>query len=360
MFISLGISFVIAIFIGYLGYRQFKWSNQDVLRYTLFGSIVTIVLSIGFYYICESASTTYREVWNYKSQQVVYYEKWTERVTSTDSKGKTHTSYVHHSAYYRAITEFGTEDPIDRSVWQEWSDRWGNSTKHDCFHFGQSSRGDGDKWIATWDGNFETMLPLSRIHFYENKIRAGDSVWSYAQVSEENAKRFTRPADNNNTSPIISYGPSPQTGDELFLRRINAEMGPTYQIHNMVCLLNSKEFPDAGIVKTILDAWKGPNKNELVCFVGLDGDKVKWCDVSSWMDDTTIHSIIRQEVSENLWSVKKYGEILRKNVPKLWHRKEFKDFSYISVSLSLWQYILVIVITTGGLIATMFFVENYR
>jgi hypothetical protein len=96
------------------------------------------------------------------------------------------------------------------------------------------------------------------------------------------------------------------------------------------------------------------NKNELVTFVGVKDGEVAWADVASWMDDTTIHSLIRQDVSAiDGFTCGKVIEVLKKYVPAYWKRKSFEDFSYITVNVPkltyLWVFLAsgVIVVIVG-------------
>jgi hypothetical protein len=91
---------------------------------------------------------------------------------------------------------------------------------------------------------------------------------------------------------------------------------------------------DRFVVQDILKAWAGPNKNELVTFVSLDGKSVRWVDVHSWMDDTTLHATIRDELAGETFSVDQYASLLRKYVPKYWHRTHFTPINaYLHVSI---------------------------
>jgi len=270
---------------------------------------------------------------------VSYYEEWTERVThtTTDSKGntETHTTYVYHPPYWTAPNQYG-EDSISKASYNKWKNIWGNEKKVGVFNLNQSSWGDGDKFVSEWTGKFEEMLPLSSVHSYENKIRSTDNVWAYKEITDKDLlEKFKRPADRGDTSPILGFGISIKNEDRLFLERTNAKLGPIYEIHTIAILFNYEEYPNRDIVETILNIWKGPNKNELVSFIGIDKDNnIKWAETTSWMDDTSIHSLIRQDlIALNKWEVKGYGDVLWNRVQSNWKRKEFEDFSYIKTNL---------------------------
>ena len=100
------------------------------------------------------------------------------------------------------------------------------------------------------------------------------------------------------------------------------------------------------IINDLKNAWNGVNKNELVICVGLNEKQIAWCESASWMDNTTIHAKIRQDVFDlKNYDGIKIADIADGNVKKLWQRKHFRDFEYLSVQVSNWVYISGIIST---------------
>jgi hypothetical protein len=114
-----------------------------------------------------------------------------------------------------------------------------------------------------------------------------------------------------------------------------------------------------GAVTDILTAWQGPNKNELVTFVSLDGQTVRWVEVHSWMDNTTLHATLRDALMGQPFTAKRYGELLRQHVPTLWQRKHFTPINaYLHVDISAgWIWLAVILSVICG-VATYFLIEK--
>lgn len=336
-------SLIIVIIVG----AVFFYLKMHLLKlwivYACISGVGSTVLSGMIYAGGYFSAAYYSEIWNYKAKNVTYYEAWTEQVTTTytDDKGNVHTSvsYHYHPPYWVATTEADDEQQISKDAYKQWMSIWKNEKEVNVWHVNQSSFGDGNKFVSTWPGNFETMLPLSEIHSYENKIRATDNIWSQTgTLNKELVKKFPRPADVKNVDAIISHDFKIKADEQLHLRRLNAVFGPKHEIHTIVYLLNANTYVDASTARDIVTSWNGPNKNELVSFVGIDSKRnVKWAEVFSWMDDTTLHSIIRQDLNGlGQWNVYKYGEILQNRVPQYWKRKQFADFDYISVDLPGW------------------------
>jgi hypothetical protein len=327
-----------------------RQKNLTYLGVTVgFGIIVALLMYVG-----GTRKQMFNEVWNYKAQEVRFYERWNERVscshptmrtrtvTRTDSKGKTYTTteqyqdgWDHpydvddHPEYRTALTEYGGEERISHSTYEKWATIFtgGKKIKKDMHRDYHTI--DGDMYYSTWNGEFEKMFPLHSIHTYKNKVRVSDSIFKYAEPSEELVAKYPRPADQRNTNPII--GPGVDSMDQLLLRRLNAKYGSSRQIHNIVYLTKESRYA----VDEILSAWQGVNKNELVTFIGIDDDmNVKWCDVQSWMDNTEMHSAVSGDVvSMGKFTSRGIFEILEEHIG-LWERKQFADFEYLKVPIS--------------------------
>lgn len=331
------------------------WKMDDPPR--ILGFIVccpvACLLSIGMHALGTYNNSYFKEVWACKVVAVRYYERWNERVacrhpiyvtqTHTDSKGNSYTTqtlvgYEHaydvddHPEHWEAVTEGdGDEHEIDHSTYAEWVRQWNNR------HFVNMHRHyhtiNGNMYETVWDGRFYSIYPWQTTHTYENKVRVSRSAFSFVRVDEATRKAYPRPADVG-TDCLFGYGVGMNAGDEWNLRRLNAELGPSYRVRCLVLLFDANQYGQ-DVVERVRNAWQGPNKNELVTCVGIGtGGKVVWCDVFSWMEDTTIHSLVRQDVvAMGNYDTGNLLNVLRTNVKAEWHKRSFKDFDYLSVSL---------------------------
>lgn len=347
---------IIATILILTGDSGWSLKNTDEIKKTLifFGSslLACAILNAGLYFGATSKKN-FREVWNFKIIAVEHQERYSQEETRsrevecgtyTDSNGKTHTEYCteyynvteYYGPYFTAVDEYGGRRNISSKNYYYWAGIWSNET-HTGTIVGTCDWGDecvdGRTFEARWEGGFNTMYPFHKINKYENKARVSNGVFSYQKPTEEVLARFPRPADNKNINPIISHGPKITDADQLLFRRMNASLGRKYQIHNIIMLFDSKKDSQR-VVTDVLNAWNGPNKNELVTFIGLNGSKIVWCDVKSWMDNTTIHSKIRSQViSMDSFKPSDLANIIGVNVAKHWSRKEFADFDYIKVHI---------------------------
>jgi len=319
--------------------------------------VLTGLVSGGLYWI-GSAKMWYKEVWNNKITKVRHEEKWTtkeqrsrqvpdgtetyytgtgaNRTAHTRTKYRTEYYYVTetHGPYWNAYDDQGSKNSISSATYQKWMKLWANEKKVGE-HRGSSAGFDraitGGIFESYWPKTFETMYPYATIHKYKNKVRQAPSVLKLPEPTEELAQKYPRPADKGNTSPVIYYGGKLPDADDMLLRRVNAKLGRRYQIHSILVVFSGDSPRTAA--DDVLRAWQGPNKNELATFMSIDGTQVKWCEVHSWLDNTTIHGIVRDGLMGEPFSCQRYADLLLESVPKHWHRKQFEDFEYLKVNI---------------------------
>jgi spore maturation protein CgeB len=93
--------------------------------------------------------------------------------------------------------------------------------------------------------------------------------------------------------------------------------------------------------------WQGGNKNEFVVCLGYDRakDSVTWCNAFSWCDDPKLEVATKRYFLDNPRIDLYHYAIWLENNIDLWHRKEFKDFDYLSVPLTSGQQTALLIIT---------------
>jgi hypothetical protein len=379
MLIASGIIIAILAGIFLIVCNTIKVDNKDELK--ILGAFVGIIFAInlaitGISFIGASFSSYYNEIWNYKGVEVEYQMQWTTHETETykeacgtervysrkDSKGRsqytTRTKYVtktrhftrKHGPYWFLKDENGDSTTIDESLYIKWKNIWNNEKQIGC-HKGSSAGFDrsidGPVFSCRWDNSFEKIMPLSSIHKYKNKVRASKySVMKFKSADEALQKQYPRPADEGNSTPVFLYGApvSISSDDILILARTNAFLGARHQIHTILILFDSSQSME--VVSDIMNAWQGPNKNELITFAGIDKEtkKVNWVKVESWLDNTTINGYITDSILGQDFNCKLYSDTLKTVVPKYWFRKEFKDFDYLNIETPTYISVIVIVL----------------
>jgi len=326
-----------------------KDNRKKFLIFFLVSVLVTGVTS-GALYWGGIAGLYDKEVWNCKVMKIRYEEKWTTHETRTETyttgSGKnqqTHTRIVHytdtHGPYWKAVDEYGNVKTISSGTYASWKNVWLNEVKvgiHKGSSSGMSRSITGGIFECYWTRVFETIYPLATIHKYKNKVRKAPSVFNLGEPTKELIAKYPRPAEKKSTAPVMSYGNSLNGLDDMYLRRVNAKLGPRWEVHTLLVPMGKGERHK---VREILTAWQGPNKNELVTFFGHENGVPAWCEVHSWMDNTTIHGEMENRMMAAPFTVEGYGEALMEVVPRHWRRKEFEDFDYLEVSIH-WGWIV--------------------
>ena len=327
-----------------------KVVNRKKFAWLIGVSIVASVLACWALYWGATRATYFNEVWNFKITSTTYEELWTTEESRTemyqsgvDSKG--HPTYSTRIVYYTqshgpnwfAVDEYNKRHNINRRTFIEWAKVWKNEREtgvNKGSASGFNTAVTGRIFKCTWPGRFDTIYPYAEIHRYENKVRASrGSVFKLPKPTEALLKKYPRPADQKKTHAIIWYdGNSGDVtkADQLLMRRTNAVLGRKHEIHCVVVTIKAESGRET--IQDILTAWQGPNKNELVIFAGIDEDGfVKFCEVHSWMDNTTIHAYLRDSISDTQFNIKEISSYLRHAVPAHWSRKHFRDFEYLQV-----------------------------
>ena len=361
----------------------FKWhgatdDDETMLNWKKFGiylavNLVLCGLIAWGVWACAIRKQYFHEVWNMRTINIRHEMEWTTHETYTTSttvgSGKnahtvttTHHYTEHHGPFWYRDDEYGHEFRISQGEYDHWKQVW-KSERQIGIHKGSSagwdSKIDGPIYESKWPQTFETVWPATEVHSYVNKIRVSNSILRYGGTpSEALSKRYPRPVDVGNTSPVVNYGGPGLNGEEmLYLQRINASMGSKRQIHPILVVFGRDA--DQGQVSEVLTAWQGPNMNELLTFVSLDGNKLRWVEVHSWMDNTTLHATLRDELMGQPFSMRLYGELLQQYVPKLWLRKDFTPINeYLHVSVSPgWMFLGVLLSTLVG-VGVYLVIEN--
>jgi hypothetical protein len=340
-------------------------------------TVVSAMVCCGLYFGAIS-KLYFKEVWNYKITSIKHTEKWTTHETrqeryqsGTDSKGNPTYSYrtVHytetHGPYWHKFDEYGKRISIGSGEYRQWAKFWANE-KHIGTNRGSSHAGraiTGEIYSCKWPGQFENIFPHSSIHKYVNKARVSkNTINQLPKPTEAQKKKYPRPVDNDNTSPIISYGPTFSKSDIMLMRRTNAVLGPKKdrEIHAMIVAFHAKNGRRQ--IKEVLTAWEGTNKNELIMFVGLDAErKVEWCEVRNWLDlgNSTVNNMWRDAVMGEVFDVPHAAKVLKEIVPKHWTRPQAKTINHLQISIH-WGWGVAAFLSTLAITAGFYFLVEYK
>ncbi len=288
--------------------------------------------------------------------KITYYEDWDETVMVTHTrtvscgKGKTRTeTYVvperrYHPKRYVYETVTGETNDVSEDEYKLICYKLNMPAVFKDMHRSYRSK-DGDAYVTSWNRTRENSYPVTWTHLYQNKVKASSySIFKYGNMSEEEIKEnklFDYPEiKNNDQNPILGFNATDTDIDAV--RYLNGYRGPKNQIHVFILCFNNPSLEVAEMQKAY---WQGGNKNEFVVCLGVKNNKVIWCNPFSWSDEPMLEVKTRDYfIKHPDINFKDYAEWLDTQIDKNWHRKEFNDFNYLSIELSISWYIAILII----------------
>lgn len=288
--------------------------------------------------------------------KITYYEDWDETVMVTHTrtvscgKGKTRTeTYVvperrYHPKRYVYETVTGETNDVSEDEYKLICYKLNMPAVFKDMHRSYRSK-DGDAYVTSWNRTRENSYPVTWTHLYQNKVKASSySIFKYGNMSEEEIKEnklFDYPEiKNNDQNPILGFTATDTDIDAV--RYLNGYRGPKNQIHVFILCFNNPSLEVAEMQKAY---WQGGNKNEFVVCLGVKNNTVIWCNPFSWSDEPMLEVKTRDYfIKHPDINFKDYAEWLDTQIDKNWHRKEFNDFNYLSIELSIGWYIAILII----------------
>jgi len=343
----------VAVALMFLPKRKIAWWEY----LSLFGvTLLTILISK---FAIEKSMTSDTEYWNEIAVEVVYEGKWDEYIQKTcsstcccDKDGNNCTttyydcSYVDHHRARWMIRSKNTTIGISQSQYNRIKNKWGNEKKT-----GTHSRAytyDDGIYGSFWLSRRELIECMVIKHSYENRVQAAHTVFDFEEVKEEDVVKYglyeyPEIYDNYKQNHILGSGDATQKYAENRMRILNAELGPKKQLKAFILIFKNKTA-QSGIMQEAY--WKGGNKNEFVLAVGVDDDnKIQWNHPFSWAEKSIVKVETREYINNqeylNLSNISKF---LYKELDEKFVRKQFSEFSYITVQPSSKSIIIVMII----------------
>lgn len=275
--------------------------------------------------------------------RVEHYFPWVERVVKKESKRDSNghwvtekvVKYVNHPDEYVEVFNIDHVQNISAKDFHWFCRRWGTGLYSIQTDHKNCVEGGGGE-ACDWDEDENSTETITITHRYHNPFRSSNSLFRSRLIEEERAVElglcsYPEIEDNQEQSVImVKEGVDiPDDLDEALvaLQRLNAFCGESSEIHVFILLFPASD--GIGITAYQKDYWNGLNKNELLICLGMNGQKVQWCEAMSWMDDKTLELKIRSYfIHHPRLRLTKFVSWLRANLI-FWNRKEFKDFDYL-------------------------------
>ena len=338
------------------GILAFKFREKTALWEYAVVLVPSLLLFFALKYSFVYISSLDKEYLSDLVSKITYYEDWDETVMVTHTRtvscgnGKTRTeTYVvperrYHPKRYVYETVTGETNDVSEDEYKLICYKLNMPAVFKDMHRSYRSK-DGDAYVTSWNRTRENSYPVTWTHLYQNKVKASSySIFKYGNMSEEEIKEnklFDYPEiKNNDQNPILGFNATDTDIDAV--RYLNGYRGPKNQIHVFILCFNNPSLEVAEMQKAY---WQGGNKNEFVVCLGVKNNKVIWCNPFSWSDEPMLEVKTRDYfIKHPDINFKDYAEWLDTQIDKNWHRKEFNDFNYLSIELSIGWYIAILII----------------
>lgn len=338
------------------GILAFKFREKTALWEYAVVLVPSLLLFFALKYSFVYISSLDKEYLSDLVSKITYYEDWDETVMVTHTrtvscgKGKTRIeTYVvperrYHPKRYVYETVTGETNDVSEDEYKLICYKLNMPAVFKDMHRSYRSK-DGDAYVTSWNRTRENSYPVTWTHLYQNKVKASSySIFKYGNISEEEIKEnklFDYPEiKNNDQNPILGFNATDTDIDAV--RYLNGYRGPKNQIHVFILCFNNPSLEVAEMQKAY---WQGGNKNEFVVCLGVKNNTVIWCNPFSWSDEPMLEVKTRDYfIKHPNINFKDYAEWLDTQIDKNWHRKEFNDFNYLSIELSIGWYIAILII----------------
>ena len=338
------------------GILAFKFREKTALWEYAVVLVPSLLLFFALKYSFVYISSLDKEYLSDLVSKITYYEDWDETVMVTHTRtvscgnGKTRTeTYVvperrYHPKRYVYETVTGETNDVSEDEYKLICYKLNMPAVFKDMHRSYRSK-DGDAYVTSWNRTRENSYPVTWTHLYQNKVKASSySIFKYGNMNEEEIKEnklFDYPEiKNNDQNPILGFNATDTDIDAV--RYLNGYRGPKNQIHVFILCFNNPSLEVAEMQKAY---WQGGNKNEFVVCLGVKNNTVIWCNPFSWSDEPMLEVKTRDYfIKHPDINFKDYAEWLDTQIDKNWHRKEFNDFNYLSIELSIGWYIAILII----------------
>ena len=323
------------------------------------GAIILIPIIISFLVIHISSSIIKEnkcddiEYLSYYITKLRHTDAWNEYIhrtctrrvydgTDKDGNSKYHEeeydcSYVeNHPERWILVDNTGDDIYVDQEEWDSIKNSWKSPMIFVDMHRNYYTQ-DGDAQDYYWPGTVETIDTYTTPHHYKNILQgAGSTFLSQKIENPGKCGLYDYPGVSNTgyQNPIIG-DKNCKKSDIKQIEYINGLYGKIKQIHVFVLVYSAEKHPDASIGELQEAYWQRGNKNEFVICVGINRQKIiRWAYCFSWLDNSIMEVRCRDFLYHGrTLDYEKLGTWLKNNM-KLWNRKQFHDFDYLSVNLN--------------------------
>ena len=349
---------------------KYKISTKSKIVTTLVVAIVvsiTLSLIYGIIYLIDiNAQTTDTEIWSgqiisveHKEEWDEFHPAWDETITKTDSKGKTYTETIHHKAYtehhkatnYIEMSDQGGEYVYETLDGKKFTDNFVNSNEE-------------------LEKYYPIGMPTASFHTYENKVQASYSVFKHKEINLDDykGKLFEYPNETKNYNIVRVLGDFPN------FEKVNSEVNKYNTLLNDTNNPNNiegkKSYKQVNLILINMgnvpieyayaqqDYFENGNKNDFIITFGTDSkNNITWCYPFSWSEVERL----KIDVRDYILDLEKLDNDFYKKIPDIakmiedqYVRKQFADFSYLTVEISKVGKVFMYIFLTIGIVIYSF------
>ncbi len=300
-----------------------------------------------------------------------YYEYWETYVrrtcTRTHKVGKSTVVTTYDCSYcdkhpprWVVVNSIGQEFSITEKYYKYLIKLWNSKPEfvelnRDINHGGWGCGKDGDMYSIKWDHEPLHAKATTTDHWYENRVQAAHSAFDFIKLTDADIKQyrlFDYPEINGwKQETVLGLDSLKQlkTGNVNYFKQqadyLNGKLGTKKKVH--IFFLFFKDQPQ--LAASMQEAyWDGGNDNELVICIGMNSgsNKIEWVRPFSWSTNRRIIPEIREEIMNiGFFNPASICRVVEKSVVDHYIRKDFKEFSYLTVDPPEWAKWVTAIVT---------------
>jgi len=204
---------------------------------------------------------------------------------------------------------------------------------------GKGFRGNVFKCDRDINSGITTIEPITIDNTYENRIQASSSIFKFEEldttiINFHGLFEYPEYYTDYKSQCILGYN-SPKI--DFYANQRNALIGKSKELKVYFLVFKDKS-PKSALLQE--QFWKGGNKNEAVICIGIDNkNNITWSHVFSWSDESSFKVNISSDIITNhkILNDAEFKLIIDESYSTLikeFKRKEFADFSYVTVEPS--------------------------
>lgn len=352
---------------GYLYYK-----NKEILwQEWVIGSIAAFILA-GIIHTCAYFGLTEDyEMWSGQVTSIEHHPRWVEeyqqmrtrqvacgRDSNGNTKYRTETYYTiehdTHPEHWLANRSFGSAfDAVEIGIsdynrlFKLFGSKIVDGGKQSTHHGGH--RYSGDNQIYTTKNDTRYVEPTTKTFYFENRIKAAPSVFSFTEVPKE-IEVFEWPTCSSLFKSDRLLGTACNLIDIYKWDCMNSDIGPN-KLCNVIMVGFGRKGSEYGQWQEA--KWIGGKKNDIViCFGGGGTNKsANWCYVFGWTEKEIVKKnietiLLNNSINDNII------KLIKSEIYKNYELKDWSKFDYIQITIpsgAIWIFIILLGITQFGL-----------